>query len=76
MDKGEYVPDSITNAMVADRIAQADCRAGFLLDGYPRTTAQVGELDSMLKNSSLALDVSSRSRRRRGRRRPPAQAGR
>ena len=57
MDKGEYVPDSITNAMVGDRIAQNDCVAGFLLDGYPRTTAQVGELDSMLKNSSLALDV-------------------
>ena len=57
MDKGEYVPDSITNAMVAERIAQADCANGFLLDGYPRTTAQVGELDSMLKNSSLALDV-------------------
>ena len=57
MDKGEYVPDSITNAMVADRIAQADCENGFLLDGYPRTTAQVGELDSMLKNSGLALDV-------------------
>ncbi|VEI18815.1 adenylate kinase [Actinomyces viscosus] len=57
MDKGEYVPDSITNAMVADRIAQADCEPGFLLDGYPRTTAQVGELDSMLKASGLALDV-------------------
>ena len=57
MDKGEYVPDSITNAMVADRIAQADCVNGFLLDGYPRTTAQVGELDSMLKGSGLALDV-------------------
>ena len=57
MDKGEYVPDSITNAMVADRIAQADCVNGFLLDGYPRTTAQVGELDSMLKASGLALDV-------------------
>ena len=57
MDKGEYVPDSITNAMVADRIAQADCKTGFLLDGYPRTTAQVGELDSMLKASGLALDV-------------------
>ena len=57
MDKGEYVPDSITNAMVADRIAQADCEHGFLLDGYPRTTAQVGELDSMLKDSGLALDV-------------------
>ena len=57
MDKGEYVPDSITNAMVAERIAQADCANGFLLDGYPRTTAQVGELDSMLKDSGLALDV-------------------
>ena len=57
MDKGEYVPDSITNAMVADRIAQADCANGFLLDGYPRTTAQVGELDSMLKDSGLALDA-------------------
>ena len=57
MDKGEYVPDSITNAMVADRIAQADCENGFLLDGYPRTTAQVGELDSMLKASGLALDA-------------------
>ena len=57
MDKGEYVPDSITNAMVADRIAQADCENGFLLDGYPRTTAQVGELDAMLKGSGLALDV-------------------
>ena len=57
MDKGEYVPDSITNAMVADRIAQADCENGFLLDGYPRTTAQVGELDSMLKGSGLALDA-------------------
>ena len=57
MDKGEYVPDSITNAMVADRIAQADCENGFLLNGYPRTAAQVGELDSMLKASGLALDV-------------------
>lgn len=57
MDKGEYVPDSITNAMVADRIAQTDCEPGFLLDGYPRTTAQVGELDSMLQASGLVLDV-------------------
>ena len=57
MDKGEYVPDSITNAMVADRIAQSDCVSGFLLDGYPRTTAQVAELDSMLEASGLALDV-------------------
>jgi len=77
MDKGEYVPDSITNAMVADRIAQADCENGFLLDGYPRTTAQVGELDSMLKASGLALDggagVSPRPRARPPPRAPPSR---
>ena len=38
MDKGEYVPDSVTNAMVADRLAEDDAASGFLLDGYPRTT--------------------------------------
>jgi adenylate kinase len=37
MDAGEYVPDSITNAMVRDRISHDDCQPGFLLDGYPRT---------------------------------------
>ncbi|HEY5033409.1 MAG TPA: nucleoside monophosphate kinase, partial [Actinomycetes bacterium] len=37
MDAGDYVPDSVTNAMVRDRIAQPDCKPGFLLDGYPRT---------------------------------------
>ncbi|WP_241655521.1 adenylate kinase [Actinomyces oricola] len=57
MDKGEYVPDSITNAMVAGRLAQEDCATGFLLDGYPRTEAQVGELDTMLAQSGKALDV-------------------
>lgn len=57
MDRGEYVPDSITNAMVADRLARPDCREGFLLDGYPRTQAQVGELDAMLAADGLALDV-------------------
>ena len=36
MDAGEYVPDGVTNAMVRDRLAQADCSTGFLLDGYPR----------------------------------------
>ena len=43
MDRGEYVPDSVTNAMVADRLAQPDASDGFLLDGYPRTEAQVPE---------------------------------
>lgn len=57
MDRGEYVPDSVTNAMVKDRIAQEDAAEGFLLDGYPRTGAQVNELDAMLAEAGLALDV-------------------
>lgn len=56
MDKGEYVPDSITNAMVADRLAQPDTSNGFLLDGYPRTLEQVGELDTILANLGTPLD--------------------
>ncbi len=49
MDAGDYVPDEVTNAMVRDRLDEPDCEAGFLLDGYPRTTAQVEELDGMLE---------------------------
>ncbi|MGB3675816.1 MAG: nucleoside monophosphate kinase, partial [Candidatus Nanopelagicales bacterium] len=56
MDKGEYVPDSITNAMVADRLAQPDTANGFLLDGYPRTLEQVGELDTILASLGTPLD--------------------
>jgi len=48
MDAGDYVPDSVTNDMVRDRLTQSDAQAGFLLDGYPRTVAQVTELDEML----------------------------
>ena len=54
---GEYVPDSLTNAVVANRLSEADVNAGFLLDGYPRTTDQVHELDRMLETQSTALDV-------------------
>jgi adenylate kinase len=57
MDAGDYVPDSVTNAMVRDRIAQADAKAGFLLDGYPRTVAQVEELDAMLREQDAELDA-------------------
>lgn len=57
MDAGEYVPDSVTNAMVADRLSADDAADGFLLDGYPRTEAQVHELDSMLAAADLSLDV-------------------
>ena len=57
MDAGEYVPDSVTNAMVRDRLAQPDCAPGFLLDGYPRTPAQVSELDHMLAEHGQRLDA-------------------
>ncbi|MEC8504381.1 MAG: nucleoside monophosphate kinase, partial [Actinomycetota bacterium] len=57
MDAGEYVPDSITNAMVRDRLTHDDCRPGFLLDGFPRTVEQVAELDTMLTSSGHHLDV-------------------
>jgi adenylate kinase len=57
MDAGDYVPDEVTNAMVRDRIAEADAVDGFLLDGYPRTVAQVRELDGMLEEHGSALDA-------------------
>lgn len=57
MDAGEYVPDEVTNSMVRDRLAQPDAAQGFLLDGYPRTTAQVAELDGMLEASGTRLDA-------------------
>lgn len=56
MDAGEYVPDTVTNGMVRDRISQPDCRPGFLLDGYPRTLEQVTELDMMLESAGHRLD--------------------
>ncbi|GAA3805382.1 adenylate kinase [Cellulomonas soli] len=56
--RGELVPDSVTNAMVQDRLAQADTVEGFLLDGYPRNVAQVVELDTILAAAGLALDLA------------------
>jgi len=53
---GGYVSDEITNAIVEDRLAQDDCAPGFLLDGYPRTLAQVDALDAMLAAQGQALD--------------------
>lgn len=57
MDRGEYVPDSLTNDLVRDRLAQADAANGFLLDGYPRTADQVAELDDILAEKSQHLDA-------------------
>ena len=57
MDHGEYVPDEVTNQMVRNRIDEADARSGFLLDGYPRTQAQVDELDGMIGFTGHKLDA-------------------
>jgi len=57
MDSGEYVPDEVTNLMVRDRIDEPDAEPGFLLDGYPRTLAQVEELDAMIAHTGHALDA-------------------
>lgn len=57
MDAGEYVPDEVTNNMVRNRIADPDAGHGFLLDGYPRTLAQVEELDSMIAATGHQLDA-------------------
>ena len=53
MDAGEYVPDSVTNGMVRDRLKQSDAAVGFILDGYPRTVVQVAEFDGMLAGNKL-----------------------
>ncbi|GCD92053.1 adenylate kinase [Nocardioides sp. LS1] len=57
MDAGEYVPDEVTNLMVRNRIDEDDATPGFLLDGYPRTLAQVEELDGMIKFTGHSLDA-------------------
>ncbi len=57
MDRGEYVPDSLTNALVRDRLSHQDAAAGFLLDGYPRTGEQVEELDDILAQQGNKLDA-------------------
>ncbi|MGL5809240.1 MAG: adenylate kinase [Nocardioides sp.] len=57
MDAGEYVPDEVTNSMVRNRIAEPDTDNGFLLDGYPRTMAQVAELDETIESTGHRLDA-------------------
>ncbi len=57
IDNGDFVPDSVTNRMVRDRLAQSDVAQGFLLDGYPRTSPQVDELDDILAAADVNLDV-------------------
>ncbi|MFC2380754.1 MAG: adenylate kinase [Streptococcus gordonii] len=58
MDKGDLVPDEVTNGIVRERLAQDDIKEkGFLLDGYPRTLEQAQELDTILKELGLKLDA-------------------
>lgn len=57
MDAGELVSDAIVNAIVAERIDQADCAKGFILDGYPRTLAQADAVEVMLAERKLKLDA-------------------
>jgi adenylate kinase len=56
MDAGDLVPDEITVAMVADRLAEPDAKAGFLLDGFPRTIAQAEQLQGSLGEVGHSLD--------------------
>lgn len=55
-DKGELVPDDITIKIVNERIREADCKKGFLLDGFPRTIAQAEALDTLLKKYNLVIN--------------------
>jgi adenylate kinase len=57
MDRGAYVPDDLTNALVLDRLSQDDTASGFLLDGFPRTLPQVFTLDDCLHSLGNELDV-------------------
>ena len=57
MDAGDYVPDSVTNNMVRARLSEPDAADGFLLDGYPRTVAQVEFLDAVLAEQGVSLDL-------------------
>ncbi len=57
MDAGQLVSDEIVIGIIRDRIQEADCKNGFILDGFPRTVAQAEALDEMLTAQSLQLDA-------------------
>ncbi|WP_370946445.1 adenylate kinase [Amycolatopsis sp. cg5] len=57
LDSGELVPDTVTNEMVRERLAEPDAKSGFLLDGFPRNTKQAEVLGQILSEADLALDA-------------------
>ena len=58
MDAGKLVPDEVIIGMVEKRLEEPDCKEGFMLDGFPRTTPQAEALDKLLKKLGLALDAA------------------
>ncbi len=58
MDKGELVPDKVVLGMVEERLKQPDCQKGFILDGFPRNTAQADALDKMLVSINMPLELA------------------
>jgi adenylate kinase len=58
MDSGDLVPDSVVIGIIKDRLKEPDCKNGFLLDGFPRTTAQAEALDKLLENMGISLNCA------------------
>ena len=61
IDAGQLVPDSVTVGIVRDRLVKDDCKSGFILDGFPRTTAQAVSLDAILKRISERAVLENRA---------------
>jgi adenylate kinase len=57
MDRGDLVSNDIVNGIVSDRLDADDCKAGFILDGFPRTIGQAEALDGMLADKGMKLDA-------------------
>jgi adenylate kinase len=57
MNEGKLVPDQVTIGIVEDRLAEADCQAGFLLDGFPRTIVQAQALDGVMEKLGRKIDT-------------------